>query len=161
MHLNKILSVRLSSVHDLIASEGKYHCTCYKAFIRKTSKTSDSISMIDLAMQWLVEELETSATQGHIIELSEVWNRYCELAELAGTGVPQSYLSRHATFKEKLQSLLDAYDFVVMHDRAVGNRQIILVPINIRHIPISRLLDEIDGESTMPLYKAGDNDFWS
>ncbi len=128
----------------------------------RTSKTSDSISIVDLAMQWLVEELKTSAKQGHILELSEVWNRYCELAELAGTEVPQSFVSRRATFKEKLQSLLDVYDvydFVVMHNRAVGDRQTVLIPMSIRHIPITRLLDEKDGESTMQLYKAGDNEF--
>ena len=129
-------------MYDLIASEGKYHCTCYKAFMRRTSKTSDSISMVDVAMQWLVEELKTSAKQGHILELSEVWNRYCELAELAGTEVPQSFVSRRAAFKEKLQSLLDVYDFVVMHNQAVGDRQTVLIPMSIRHIPITRLLDE-------------------
>ena len=47
---DQVLSVRLSSVHDLIASEGKYHCTCYKAFMRKTSKTADSITKCDLAI---------------------------------------------------------------------------------------------------------------
>lgn len=156
---DQILSVQLSSVCDLIASEGKYHCTCYKAFMRRTSKTSDSISTVDLAMQWLVEELKTSAKQGYILELSEVWNRYCELAELAGTEVTRSFVSRRATFKEKLQSVIDVYDFVVMHNRAVGDRQTVLIPMSIRHIPITRLLDEKDGESTMQLYKAGDNDF--
>ena len=70
-----VVSVWLSSIHDLIASEGKYHCTCYKAFMKRTSKTSDSINMCDLAMQWLIEELKKSAEQGHIFELSEVWNR--------------------------------------------------------------------------------------
>ena len=159
---DQILSVRLSSVHDLIASEGKYHCTCYKAFMRRTSKTSGSINMCDLAMQWLIEELKNSAEQGHILELSEVWNRYCELAEQAGTEVPHSFVSRRATFKKKLQSLFNVcvYDFVVMHNQAVGDRQTVLVPMNIRHIPITRLLDEKDGgESTMQVYKAGDNEF--
>ena len=64
---NQILSVQLSSVHDLIASEGK----CYKAFMRRTSIASDSISTVYL-MQWLLEELKTSAEPGHILELSEV-----------------------------------------------------------------------------------------
>ena len=47
-----------------------------------------------------------------------------------------------------------------MHNQAVGDRQRVLVPMNIRHIPITRLLDEKDGgESTMQVYKAGDNEF--
>ena len=97
-------------------------------------------------------EIETSAEQGHILELSEVWNRYFELAELAGTEIPHSFVSRRAMFN---RSLLDMYDFVVMHNRAVGERQTVLVPMSIRHIPITRLLDEGDcGESTMQLYKA-------
>ena len=63
--------------------------------------------MCDLALQWHIEELKNSAEQGHILELSEVWNRYCELAEQAGTEVPHSFVSRHATFMEDLQSLFD------------------------------------------------------
>ena len=101
-------------MHDLIASEGKYHCTCYKAFMRGTSIASDIISTVGLAMQWLLEELKTSAEQGHILELSEVWKRYCEPAKLAGTVLPQSFVSRCASFKEKLQSLLDVYYFIVI-----------------------------------------------
>ena len=61
--------------------------------MRRTLITSDSISTVDLAMQWLLGELKTSAEQGHIFKLSEVWKKYCELAELAGTGLPQSFLS--------------------------------------------------------------------
>ena len=83
-------------------------------------------------MQWLAEELKTSAE--HILELLEVWNTYCELAELAGMEVPQSFASRRATLKEKLQLVLNVYDFVVMHN-------------------------ERNGESMMQLYKAGDNEF--
>ena len=150
---DQVLSVQLSSVHDLIASEGKYHCTCYKAFIRKTSKTAGSITKCDLAIQWLIEELKNSADQGHILELSEVWNRYCELAELAGTEVPHSFVSRRATFKEKLQSQLEVYDFVIMCNQAI------LVPTDFRHIPITRLLDETDDQSTMQVYKPGNSEF--
>ena len=103
---DQILSVRLSSVNDLIATEGKYHCSCYKAFMRRASKASVSISTVDLAMQWLVEELKTSAKQGHILELSEVWNRYCEIAEVAGTEVPQSFVSRRKTLKRSCNRCL-------------------------------------------------------
>ncbi len=156
---DQLLSVRLSSIHDLIASEGKYHCTCHKAFMRKTSKTAGSITKSDLAIQWLLEEMKNSANQGHILELSEVWNRYCELAEQAGIEIPQSFVSRRATFKEKLQSQLHLYDFVVMQNQAIGDRQTVLVPTNFRHVPVSKLLDETDDEFIMPVYKPGDNEF--
>jgi len=72
MHLNMIrYSVYgLSSVHDLIASDEKYHCTCYKSFMRKTLKILDGINnMCDLALQWLIQESKKSAEQGHILEL--------------------------------------------------------------------------------------------
>ena len=59
--------------YDQIVFEEKYHRTCYKVFMRITSKTADSVS---------------KSKQGPILELSEVWNRYCELVEQAGTGLP-------------------------------------------------------------------------
>ena len=50
------------------------------------------MSKCELALQWLVEELKISAEQAQILELSEGWKGYCELAEQAGTGVPQSFV---------------------------------------------------------------------
>ena len=35
-------------------------------------------------MYWLIEELKCAAGQGYVLELSEVWKRYCDLAEKSG-----------------------------------------------------------------------------
>jgi hypothetical protein len=42
----------------------------------------------DLAMQWLIDELEYAAEQAHVLEFSEVWLRYCDLVDNAGIDVP-------------------------------------------------------------------------
>lgn len=55
--------------------------------------------------------------------------------------------------------LSEHHDFVVMHNQAVGDRQTVLIPLSMRHIPITNLLDQRDGESMMRYYKAGDNEF--
>jgi len=79
--------------------------------------------------------------------------------EQTGTEVPYSFVSRRVTFKEKLQSLLDVYDFVVMCNRAVGDRKTVLVPMKIRPFPITKLLDEKEGvKSMIQIHKAGDNE---
>ena len=54
-------------------------------------------------MEWLVSELRESAEKRHVFQLSEVWNRYCELAQQANVEIPASFRSRRATFKEKLK----------------------------------------------------------
>ena len=60
-------------------------------------------------MQWLTNELQQSASKGHVLQFSEVWNRYCEIALKADVNAPLSYQSRRATFKEKFQ--IYAQDF--------------------------------------------------
>lgn len=94
--------VFLAGVSDLIAAEGKYHPNCFKKFKRKASKNKDSSENIGLAMEWLVSEMKESAKKGHVLQLSEVWNRYCELALKTNIEVQASFRSRGATFKEKL-----------------------------------------------------------
>ena len=115
--------------------------------MRITSKTADSIS---------------KSKQGPILELSEVWNRYCELVEQAGTGAPHSFASKRATFKEKLQPEPDVYDVVLMHNQAIGDKQTVLIHIltKFRHIPIIRLFDERDDESSNQVYIHGENEFF-
>ena len=70
--------------HDLslrVAAEGRYHPNCYKKFQRKMSQSGmvakDESGAVLL---WLIEELKKSAEQGNILELKEVWLRFCSLA---------------------------------------------------------------------------------
>ena len=71
------LSLRVAGVNDLIAAEGKYQPNCYKKFQRSGSRSVD-IAKDDsgAVLLWLVDELKTSAEQGHILELKEVWLHY-------------------------------------------------------------------------------------
>ena len=94
-------------------------------------------------MLWLVDELKTSAEQGHILELKEVWLRYCSLAnENNIDNIPPSFKSRMTTFKEHIAPhVADFYDFVLLRNQAIAERQTVLVPIKFSHIPVSQVLN--------------------
>ena len=55
------LRIRLAGVTDLIASETKYHLTCFSAFKRSSEKAKQNTSDTDLALVWLCQELEYAA----------------------------------------------------------------------------------------------------
>ena len=75
-------------------------------------------------MEWLVREINICAKKGHVLQLSDVWTRYCQLAEKANVEVPASFQSRRATFKEKLHVYAqDTYDFI-----NVPNKGTLLIP---------------------------------
>ena len=97
---DKILSIHLSGVHDLIAAKGKYHLICYSRFMRSVAETKKGSKDGDFAMTWLCDELQYSADQGQVLALPTVWKRYCSLAEKAKINVPQ--INRRATFKSSL-----------------------------------------------------------
>ncbi|CAH3174764.1 unnamed protein product [Porites lobata] len=122
------LSLRVSGVNDLIAAEGKYHPNCYKKFQRSASRSVD-IAKDDsgAVLLWLVDELKTSAEQGHILELKEVWLRYCSLASENNIDIPPSFRSRMTTFKEHITPhVADFYDFVLLRNQAIAERQTVL-----------------------------------
>ena len=115
----------MSGVNDLIAAEGKYHPNCYKKFQRSASRSVD-IAKDDsgAVLLWLVDELKTSAEQGHILELKEVWLRYCSLANENNIDIPPSFRSRMITFKEHITPhVADFYDFVLLRNQAIAERQ--------------------------------------
>lgn len=156
------LFVRVSAISDLIAAEGKYHPNCYKRFLKNATKTKDDSRGTDLAMSWLIKELKYSAEQGHIHELSEVWNRYSTLSAEANTVIPQSYTTRLSTFKGKLHLCVNQdYDFVVLRDQATSERWTILVPMQFRHVPLSEVCDNEHSTSPIPQYKPQEDDFLS
>ena len=51
VHAHSVKSLVNKNCNQYDASEGKYHCTCYKAFMR----TSSSIN--NVAIEWLIEKL--------------------------------------------------------------------------------------------------------
>ena len=140
------LSVHLAGVSDLIASEGKYHVSCFVKFTRQSSKAKEQCTKVDLAMQWLVQELKKAAQRSHVLELSEVWKRYCKLADIAHVQIPPSFLSRRASFKEKLAPQVeDVYDFINMK-----KKQTLLVPLKFEHSAMYNLVTD-DHEDTSPI----------
>ena len=53
---------------------------CYHVFRRSTSKTAGQPL---LAVEWLVAQLKETAKKAQVLDLSEVWWYYCELAQTA------------------------------------------------------------------------------
>ena len=112
---NERVNVRVADVTDLVAAEGIYHANCMKKFFCDVEKAKTENKSVDLAMVWLAQELRQSADRGHVLELVEVRKRYEDLAGEAGIVIPASYLSRLATFGDRLSSILDGvYDFIVL-----------------------------------------------
>jgi hypothetical protein len=98
------MRLRLAGVNDLIAAEGKYHNKCLNAFKYDIQKTKKECETIDLAMIFLVQELGYAASKNQILQLSDVWERYCSLVAQTNGDIPQSFISRRTTFKEYLQT---------------------------------------------------------
>ena len=151
-----VIHIRLSGVSDLIAAEGKYHNSCYQRFSRRASKTQKSANEgSTVAMEWLMAELKDSARKAQVLDLSEVWIYYCELAQQANEEIPQSFHSRRSTFKDKLQSkIADIYDCVPLQ---APERQVLLIPKEYANIPFSKLVYEEQEEPLhIPKYQASE-----
>ena len=117
---DQVLSVRLACVNDLTAADGAYHRSCMVKFERQTAHiASMAPNTSDIAMAWLCRELKQSAEQTDILDLVDVWERYCNIASDANVEIPPSFISRRGTFKEKLAKCLEGlYEVVVLHDHA-------------------------------------------
>jgi hypothetical protein len=68
--------------------------------------TKKECETIDLAMTFLVQKLGYAASKNQILQLSDVWERYCSLVAQTNGDIPQSFISRRTTFKEYLQNRL-------------------------------------------------------
>lgn len=74
------LRPRLAGVNDLIAAEGKYHLTCYSAFLRKYQGTSSGGNdPYSICLQNVADELKAGLARGEIYSMKSVWERYCKL----------------------------------------------------------------------------------
>ena len=92
-------------------------------------KTEKECVETDLAFSWLCKELENAAEKGHILQLIDVWNRYVELAEELAIDIPQSFISRRATFKAKLESKFDdIFQIFKPLNVSTTERQTLLIP---------------------------------
>lgn len=55
-------------------------------------------------MIWLCHELHQSTEKVHVLLLSDVWERYKDIAEESSIMIQQSYESRRQTLKERVRS---------------------------------------------------------
>lgn len=154
--------VRIADVNDLIAAEGCYHPNCLKRFFREVETAETDCQSADLAFIWLVQELRSHAKQGHLLDLSDVFNRYKELAREIDVEVPSSYISRLATFKEALSKFVEGvYDFVVLRNAIPTERTTLLIPNTLQHIPLSKVVDDEYNNGTIQIFRQNDDDFMS
>ena len=154
-------SLRVAGVNDLITAEGKYHPNCYKKFLRNVSRSRNiAKDESGAVLSWLIDELKKSAEQGHILELKEVWLRYCSLAAEQNMDIPPSFRSRMTTFKEHIAPYVaDVYHFVLLRDQAVSERQTVLVPIKFGHITVSQVLNQqAQSDPLIPIYQPDEKD---
>ena len=105
-------------------------------------------------MIWLSHELEQLASHADILELTDVWERYCTIANEADIAIPPSFISRRSTFKDKLaERVVGVYELIVLHDEARTEPRTLLVPTKFRHIPLSAMVKDDDVELTIPTFK--------
>ena len=162
-YLHQKLSVRLAGVNDLIAAEGKYHLVCLRAFERSNSRTKKECIDTDLAFSWLCGELESGADQGHVFQLTDVWNRYVELADELAIGIPQSFISRRATFKEKLENKVSTiFQFFQPLNVSTTERQTLLIPLKFQTEKVYETTVQTENDSlgipNIPKYHPGEED---
>ena len=101
-YLDNTIRVRLAGVSNLMAAEGKYHKRCLSAYQYHTGKNKEKSKNTDIALIFLCSKLRYAAKSNQILQLSDVWTRYMELAEETNIEIPQSFISRRSSFKEKL-----------------------------------------------------------
>ena len=67
----------------------------------------------DLALIWLSQELQTAAERGYVLELSEIWTTYCDIAACSNVLIPTSFQTQRSMLKMKLVPLVgDVMQFV-------------------------------------------------
>ena len=65
------------------------------------------------------------------MKLSEIWDRYCVLAEETGTTIPSSYMSRRSSFTDKLQNqMMHLFLFTSSKHRNPLERDNLWIPHN-------------------------------
>ena len=160
---DQTLRVKLSCVNDLTVADGTYHQSCMVQFDRRTKHIANvSPESTDITLEWLCQELEQSAEQGHnILDLIDVWDGYCTIASGAQINIPSSFLSRRSTFKDKLADRLeDIYEVIVLHDRPRNEPCSVFVPSKFWHIQVSAIAkeDTSDVNRPIPSFKHEDNE---
>ena len=86
--LDSIMHVRLTNISDLVASEGKYHLSCWIQFQRKVCKIKDIATNMDYgkhksqqSLYRLCSDLISGLGSGHIYDMGNVWVFYEQMCE--------------------------------------------------------------------------------
>ena len=159
------LHLRIAGVGDLIAAEARYHSSCLIEQQRLANKARENVQASDtsnLSFLELCHELHISADKGHVLQLSDVWDRYLDLAEGCNDSIPQSFTTRRSTFKEKLESsICNIYQFHQPLDRDKSDRHMLLIPTKFKHT-LSAAATQVDSdEFLMPTYQPNNSEFHS
>ena len=108
--LDSIMHVRLTNISDLVASEGKYHLSCWIQFQRKVNKIKDIATNMDYGKEKsqqtlyrLCSDLISGLGSGQIYDMGNVWVFYKEMCDRDGINVPHRYISRRASFYDDIK----------------------------------------------------------
>ena len=118
-------------------------------------------------MVLLCNELGHYNKTNQIMKVSEIWNRYCILAEETGMSIPSSYISRRSSFTEKLQkNMMNVFLFTSSKHRNPLERDTLLIPHNYANTLLSDTHYEAQSddnddmyEDTIAPYEPTDNSF--
>ena len=103
----------LAGVSDLIAAEGIYHLQCLVKFNRSAEHVQEKASDDnDIVPVWLSQELRIAGEKGHVFELSEIWEKYCDIARSSNISIPGSFDSRRSTFKGNLIFYVGEFELI-------------------------------------------------
>ena len=101
-----------------------------------------------------------------MLELPVVWERYETLTNNTITTIPQSYLSRRSTFKDKLQlELIGVYNFYQPLNKGISERNTMLIPTQLVHTTVAKFTDENQDDEELftpfSVYRPGEDIFLS
>lgn len=83
-----------------------------------------------------------SRFKGHILELTEVWTKYCQLCTEMGKEVRPSFKSRRSTLKEKLKNILGkVYEYYVLSRNDDCEKRTVMVPKKFSHTPTANIIE--------------------
>ena len=139
---NLRLSIALSTVSDCLAAESMYHLPCYSKFKRLANKSGQEEKNVDYAMLYIIDELNTAASQGDMILLDAVWNRYEQYVDMYNTQLTGKYKDKH-TFGICLRNKINKmYNFF----NNLNNNDTYMFPINHFEEGISSIINQNEKE---------------
>ena len=110
-------------------------------------------------------ELHYAANKKQVTQLSDIWQRYIDLAKETSTDIPPSFLSRRTIFNEKIQYRVgDVFQFIQPLQCNKLERETLLVPYKYSHDLIAaQFYHNADDDEmlTIPSYQQQEDTFKS